>query len=284
MLAAGCGVLLAAAAAYAAAGAGAGPAGESSEGSLATGSGSSGTVTVTKGDIRNVLSLNAELVARPAYTVLAPVGGTFQPRVQVGATVRPGEVLATVQTKDGQVSVTATARAEVLSVAAASGEQVPLGIPLVSLRSQGFALRAAVAPADRYRLTAMDAGSRARASIDKGPGPFDCPVLGGPQQSDGGDLSVLCAPPDNIRVFAGLRGILAIDLEKRGQVLTLPLTAVAGSADSGQVNLVDSAGNTTVHSVTLGITDGIQIEIRSGLTEGQSVAARPPALDTPAAD
>jgi hypothetical protein len=180
---------------------------------------------------------------------------------------------------DGKdVEITAKARARVSDILATPGETVPGGIAVLALQDRGFALRATVAPSDRYRLTALGANNQIRASISNGPGPFSCPLLGGPQQGEDGSLSVLCAVPGDVTVFAGLKGIMAISLEKRRNVLTLPIAAVAGSAETGQVNLVKEPGKTKLQDVRLGITDGVRIEIRSGLSKDQRVTSRPPSL------
>ncbi|WP_268221013.1 hypothetical protein [Streptomyces sp. EMB24] len=193
--------------------------------------------------------------------------------------VDAGEVLGTVN-GEKNVRLVAKARSKVISVLASSGEAVPSGIAVFSLQDRSFALQAAVAPSDRYRLKALSADNLVRASIDNGPGPFNCPLLGGPQRSEEGTLSLLCAVPNDIAVFAGLKGIMAVSLEKRKKALTLPISAVAGSADTGQVNLVQESGKIVRRDVRLGITDGVRIEIRSGLSEGQRVTSQPPSLDS----
>ncbi|QIP73589.1 hypothetical protein [Streptomyces sp. VN1] len=243
------------------------------------GSGVDHSVAVTRVDISSVLSLDAELITRPSYQIPAPVSGKFSPKVHEGDMVNAGEVLGTVN-GDKNVKLVAKARSRVTNILASSREAVPSGIAVLSLQNRSFALQATVAPSDRYRLKALSADNQARASIDKGPGPFNCPLLGGPQRSEDGNLSLLCAIPKDIAVFAGLKGIMAISLEKHKKTLTLPISAVAGSADRGQVNIVQESGKTVLRDVKLGINDGVRIEIRSGLSEGQRVTSQPPSLDS----
>ncbi|MCM8555974.1 biotin/lipoyl-containing protein [Streptomyces sp. STCH 565 A] len=243
------------------------------------GSAADHSVPVTREDISSVLSLDAELIARPSYQVPAPVAGTFSPRVHEGDTVDAGEVLGTVS-GDKSVKLVAKARSKITNILASSGEAVPGGIAVFSLQDRSFALQADIAPSDRYRLKSLSADNQVRASIDNGPGPFSCPSLGGPQLSEDGNLSLLCTVPEDVTVFAGLKGIMAVSLERQQNALTLPISAVAGSADTGQVNLVQESGEIVHRDVKLGITDGVRIEIRSGLSEGQRVATQPPSLDS----
>lgn len=272
-----CGALLAAAVGVGALGKSASDSStvNSSEGGSTTGR----SVPVTRADISSVLSLDAELIARPLYEATAPIAGTFTPRVHKGETVDSGEVLGTVNGKRN-VGIVAKARSKVTEVFAASGEEVPSGIALFSMQDRSFALQAAIAPSDRFRLRSFSADNQIRASIDNGPGPFDCPSLGGPQLSEDGSLSLLCAVPDDITVFAGLKGIMAVSLERQKNALTLPISAVAGTVDTGQVNLVRKSGEVVRRDVRLGITDGVRIEIRSGLAEGQRVTTQAPPLSS----
>ncbi|MEU9649866.1 hypothetical protein AB0E00_13200 [Streptomyces sp. NPDC048110] len=254
---------------------------DSSESSTVSPEGAGSTadhgIPVKRGNISSVLSLDAELITRPSYQIPAPLTGVFTPKVHEGDVVDAGEVLGTVS-GDKKESIFANARAKVVHALASSGETVPSGIAVFSLQDRSFALQGTVAPSDRYRLKSLNAENQVRASIDNGPGPFDCPLLGGPQRSDEGSLSLLCAVPNNIEVFAGLKGIMAISLEKHESILTLPISAVAGSSGTGQVTLVKESGKTVHRDVELGITDGVRIEIRSGLSEGQRVTSQPPSL------
>ncbi|MGY5054069.1 hypothetical protein ACWDFR_08340 [Streptomyces sp. 900105755] len=238
------------------------------------------TVAVTRGNISNVLSMDAELITRPHYEVPAPLEGAFSSDVHKGQMVDAGDTLGVIRGSGKEAKIVAPAPARVGEIFVSSGEAVPEGIAVIELQDRGFALQSAVAPSDRYRLTALGPDNTVRASIDNGPGPFVCPPLGGPQRDADGNLSVLCAVPKNIKVFAGLKGLMAVSLEKRKNALTLPISAVAGSAQAGQVNLVENSSRTVLRDVQLGITDGVRIEIRSGLSEGQRVTSRAPALDS----
>lgn len=239
---------------------------------------SPGTITVESGDITNVLTLNADVVSRPEYDLAAPTFGTFTPQVSEGQIVQAGTPVGTVSRGADDSIIKAPASGRIKKILAEQGDPVTDGIPLVTIRHTGFALKADVAPADRYRLTELNASTPGRASIDKGPGPFKCPLLGGPQGEDKQDMTLLCASETKQRLFQGLTGIMAIDVESRKNVLVLPLKAVAGDAEHGQVNLITKNGDTRNIEVDLGITDGTNIEVKSGLKEGDIVSLEAPYL------
>ena len=62
-------------------------------------------------------------------------------------------------------------------------------------------------------------------------------------------------------------------------VLILPLSVIAGRQGTGLVTVITPNGERVETKVTLGVTDGANIEILSGLEEGDVVSATPPNLD-----
>jgi hypothetical protein len=62
-------------------------------------------------------------------------------------------------------------------------------------------------------------------------------------------------------------------------VLVVPITAVQGSVQQGNVWVVGPDGAEEQRSVALGLTDGDQIEVREGLTEGEQVLQFVPVPD-----
>jgi len=79
--------------------------------------------------------------------------------------------------------------------------------------------------------------------------------------------------PDSVQVRAGYSANAEIVLAARYDVLTLAEAAVHMTADSTYVELInDSTGrNATRQLVTTGMSDGIRVEITSGLNEGDCV-------------
>ena len=54
-------------------------------------------------------------------------------------------------------------------------------------------------------------------------------------------------------------------------MLTVPVTAVEGASETGNVFFVLPDGSTESRPVTLGISDGINIQIVDGLVEGDMI-------------
>ena len=87
--------------------------------------------------------------------------------------------------------------------------------------------------------------------IDRGPAPEPCEFLsleagdtvaedsgdGGPGGGPAGALELACRVPDGLRVFPAVRGQLSIMTGQAKNALVIPLTAVRGSVDEGEVLL-----------------------------------------------
>lgn len=67
--------------------------------------------------------------------------------------------------------------------------------------------------------------------------------------------------------------------DNENDVLILPLSVIAGRQGTGLVTVITPNGERVETKVTLGVTDGANIEILSGLEEGDVVSATPPNLD-----
>lgn len=88
-----------------------------------------------------------------------------------------------------------------------------------------------------------------------------------------------CLIAQNVNVKSGQSAAVVITAETRKDVLMLPLSVIAGRQDTGTVTVVTPDGKGVQTKVTLGATDGANIEILSGLEEGDIVSATPPNLD-----
>jgi multidrug efflux pump subunit AcrA (membrane-fusion protein) len=62
-------------------------------------------------------------------------------------------------------------------------------------------------------------------------------------------------------------------------VLVVPVTAVQGTVQQGKVWVVGADGAQEERAVTLGLTDGEQVEVRGGLAEGDQVLQFVPVPD-----
>lgn len=129
--------------------------------------------------------------------------------------------------------------------------------------SSSFDIEAPVSPQSlAYQF--MDPPIGIKAQIDGGPSGFDCEWVG-LSTGDGGDVTMRCRVPDDIKVVAGLPVMMVLRLAEPVETLALPLSAVVGSAGTGQVVVITTEGERQVRQVTLGTSDGFWIEITDGL-------------------
>ncbi|PPF75423.1 hypothetical protein C5B96_16755, partial [Subtercola sp. Z020] len=97
----------------------------------------------------------------------------------------------------------------------------------------------------------------------------------------GGGNTLTCHIPGDVRVFSGLAADVTIAAGKAENVLTIPTTAVEGTALNGNVWFVLPDGTTEQRPVILGLTDGSMVEVVSGLTAGDSVLQFVPGAAAP---
>lgn len=218
-------------------------------------------VSVARRDITEVVALPSTVVATPKFLVLAPATGRVR---------REGDLFS-VSGKAASLSVPAT----LVEWLVDDGAMVAAGVPVAEASYSGFGEVAVLPPQDAYRL--LSGELKARGSIAGGHGPFDCPVLVSTPAD--GRATVVCAIPLEVTAFAGLTGTVAISSRQARQVLALPVTAVSGTAQAGEVAVKGADGQVTVQKVTLGVTDGSYVEITGGLAEGTTVLATAPPLE-----
>jgi multidrug efflux pump subunit AcrA (membrane-fusion protein) len=77
--------------------------------------------------------------------------------------------------------------------------------------------------------------------------------------------------PAEVKVFNGLQAEMSIPGGSAENVLVVPVTAVEGIAQAGNVYVPLEDGTTEVRPVVLGINDGDNVHVISGLTEGEMV-------------
>jgi hypothetical protein len=231
-----------------------------------------GTVMTTakpaRQDLTSTVSLAGKVTVDPVFGLVAPVAGQVR-----YATVTP-----------------------------------PAGMPIVSARKVGYGIVADIDGASAYKISANL--TSVRAQIDDGPGPFSCKVLGtiaalpagtipdppvqspqpsssgppvaqepapnGPPPSEPTGMRIVCLAPSSVRLINGAAVRLEIVTAQATGVLVLPVEAVAGGQGKGLVDVVRPDGTKETREVVLGMTDGRVIEIRSGLTEAETVAVPGP--------
>jgi Acetyl/propionyl-CoA carboxylase, alpha subunit len=230
-------------------------------------------VAVERRDVVSVVVLEATVRASAEYRLAAPKSGSLTVSVTAGKPVGKGQQIGHV---DG-TPIVAPEAGSVLEWLVPSGAKVIDGVPVVALRLPGYGLVAQVPQSQVYRV--LSGQISARGQITDGPGPFDCPLLPGTPQPGPG-VAAVCVIPEDVQAFDGLSGLLALKTAERKRVLTVPVGAVTATSGRGEVwKVVD--GVPTRQEVEVGISDGINIEIVSGLAEGDLVLPYSPALRRP---
>lgn len=249
--------------------------------------GSASSIRVARGSVVAVVTLDGVVVATPAITAKAPVAGsvTFNLKLRAGSPVRAGgNPLFSIGGRQVRSPVTGTFQ----GWRVADGAGVAANVPVAIIQYSGFGIEAATPPDTAYRIFSHNLS--ATAQIRGGPASFDCPIEApaalpalpdpnanqGNSGSTGTGPSVTCTVPLSLFAVAGLRGFIAIRSASATNVLVLPTSAVAGDAQSGAVWLVGANGRLTQRRVTLGVSNGAEVEIRSGLALGDIVSSVAP--------
>ncbi|RLP77779.1 HlyD family efflux transporter periplasmic adaptor subunit [Mycetocola tolaasinivorans] len=267
-------------------------------------------VAVVTGNIVNEIELDATVAADPAIPARANlVGEVAELHVTEGASVAAGAVIATLRNEieqepivrtdsEGNVTtvipkpkyrtaqVTTSVAGTVSSLPLVVGQSVAIGDAVAQVAPTTFSVTATIDPAQRFRL--VEEPSEARVSVVGGPADFTCTALRittpleGQTEGEGAGspgAAVRCAVPGDVRVFAGLGGKLMLPGGSVENALILPVTAVKGSSQSGNVWVVAEGGAPEIRDVKLGLNDGRQVQIVEGVAEGDSVLEFIPATD-----
>jgi macrolide-specific efflux system membrane fusion protein len=165
------------------------------------------------------------------------------------------------------------------------GQTIGIGDVVGQVAPQSFNVTATISPEQLYRLTEQP--TEAEVTVQGGPAPFTCAALtiitplpgssgGGSGDGSGGEgggtsTTVKCSVPSDVRVFPGLVADLTIAGGIAENVLTIPMTAVQGAADTGIVYVILDDGTQEERPITLGLNDGINVEVTEGLTEGELI-------------
>jgi hypothetical protein len=273
-----------------------------------------GTVMTTakpaRQDLTSTVSLAGKVTVDPVFGLVAPVAGQVRyaaVTLPTGTPTRPTRV-ATVYAKGKSYKVEVPAGAVFAGRLVEDRATVPAGMPIVSARKVGYGIVADIDGASAYKISANL--TSVRAQIDDGPGPFSCKVLGtiaalpagtipdppvqspqpsssgppvvqepapnGPPPSEPTGMRIVCLAPSSVRLINGAAVRLEIVTAQATGVLVLPVEAVAGGQGKGLVDVVRPDGTKETREVVLGMTDGRVIEIRSGLTEAETVAVPGP--------
>ena len=179
-------------------------------------------------------------------------------------------------------------------------QETTVGTSIASISTGTYSATGTISAAQQYQLT--QAPTSATLTIKSGPAPFACGNLkigagtassstnstAAPKDStdtssgDATTVQVRCAVPADKKVFPGLKATISIAVGEAKGALTVPLTAVQGNYATGKVWLVPDPSKptkTVETTVKLGINDGNQIVVTSGLKEGDSILQFVPGQD-----
>lgn len=243
-------------------------------------------VPVTIGTIKNDVTLKGTVAADAAVEIKATLAGQVREVfVSAGQVVDVGTEILTLRADvikpDGTAYIdyetVVSPTAGVLSIfTALVGQTFVVGDDLGKVAPPTFNVSGPIAPEQQYRL--LNRPTEAQVSITGGPAPFTCggltitaPVAATDAGAAPASPIVRCAIPGDVTVFAGLAAELTLAGGVAADVLTVPITAVEGSSRTGNVYFVLTDGSTESRPVTLGLNDGINIEIVEGLAEGDMI-------------
>ena len=262
-------------------------------GELPTGGVVDPQVPVMIGTVSNDVVLSGTVRADDAVPVKAPLGGeVIQVDAGVGSVVGAGQQLGVVKGVNSAgrtvtVAITAPVAGTVSALSIVVNQQTTAGTVVAQIAPPGFYVTATVQPVERYRLAGAPA--EATVTVTGGPAPFTCtgltvttPLAGSgsggddPGTGDPGAASgttARCTVPAEVTVFPDLTAQLTVSAGVAENVLIVPVTAVLGSAESGVVFVIvdPETGESEEREVTLGLSDGVNVEIVDGLEEGELV-------------
>lgn len=90
------------------------------------------------------------------------------------------------------------------------------------------------------------------------------------------DVEVEIIDPGDIVIRAGYSANAEVVLQKKEDVLSLPERLVHFTPEAATVEVLESNGDIVVREIEVGLSDGINLEVVSGLDETSLVVERPP--------
>lgn len=260
--------------------------------------------TVALGTITNDVTITGTVSSDAAVPIKATLAGEVKKvLVAQGQAVDPKTPILTIRSETASpegtmvvktVTVLAGSAGILSSLPVIVGQLVAVGDAVGQVAPPSFNVSGTLSPEMQYRL--LNQPTEAKVTITGGPAPFTCTGLtittalagansgsansgsansGSAQTSSEGTsssgTSVRCAVPADVKVFAGLAAKLTISGGTADNVLVVPITAVEGSTQSGEVYTMKEGGTPEKHAVTLGLSDGDKVQVTGGLKEGDRI-------------
>jgi len=241
---------------------------------------------VVTGTITNDVELNGSISAAAGVPIPATLTGEVREvSVTAGQSVKKGQEIlklrAEIINPDGTQGtqwkiVEAPATGKLTEFTALLGSSFQVGSPIGTISPPAYIVSGTVPSEQLYRL--VDRPKEASVAINGGPAPFTCTGLsisfsassdGGAEAATGPTVS--CTVPSDVVVFPGLTATMTIAGGIAEGVMVVPVTAVEGTAISGNVYFVLPDGTTELREVTLGLNDGVTVEVVTGLEVGDTI-------------
>ena len=237
------------------------------------------TVSVVRGTITPTVSTQTTIVPAVPFIISSPENGIFNSAVELEEKITAGQIIGTVNGKELKSPVDGT-----ITSIAPSNESVPSNYPVAIVQYTGFALNV---EADNFLSTLPEyAELKAKFQVYDGVGPTDMIAVVSPAADENAFTGIVpqegilqCLISQTVDAKSGQSATVVITATTRNDVLILPLSVIAGRQGTGLVTVITPNGERVETKVTLGVTDGANIEILSGLEEGDVVSATPPNLD-----
>ncbi|MFI5913710.1 efflux RND transporter periplasmic adaptor subunit [Dactylosporangium sp. NPDC051541] len=270
------------------------------------------TAKPARQDLTNKVSLSGKVTLNPTFGLVAPIDGEIRyldVKTATGTPTKPTKV-ANIWVSGKATAVEVPAGAVFAGRLVDDRSKVTAGMPIVSARQAGYGIVADIDGTQAYQVS--DQLQSVQAQIKSGPGPFPCTVLGTlaalpggtipepkapvvnpsssvapvapptqgqPQQpSEATGMRLVCTGPADAKLINGAAATVEIITAKVTGALVLPVEAVAGSQGKGKVEVIKDDQTREIREVELGLTDGKVIEIKSGLTEAETVAIPGPSI------
>jgi hypothetical protein len=266
-------------------------------------------IPVEKGSVTNAVTVPASVITDPPLEIKATADGVVAEievdDAKVGKDVRvlwikteePVDPVVEVDEKTGAETVTEqepkvtwtsalTPAAGTVDVTVLKDQAVTVGEVIGTVNPGTLSVSGTLTADQQYRL--VGAKGTAQVTLKGGPAPFTCTGLtigeapagagasGGedgmtemPEEATG---AVRCAIPPKVKAFSGLGAEIEITNGNAKDVVVVPISAVLGTSQTGKVWTVAKEGaEPKPRDVTLGLTDGLQVEITKGLKPGEEI-------------
>ena len=262
------------------------------------------TVEVATATVTNAVTVQASVTPDPAVVVRATLAGTVSKLLAAdGAAVAAGTPVLEIRQETPQDPLvrtdpetgeqTTTERkpkvtletvtapvAGTLTLPTLKDQVVSVGDEVGKVAPGTLSVAGTLTPDQQYRL--VGAPTQASVTLTGGPAPFECtglrvgaaPTTGSDEATEvtpSSSGTVTCAIPAGITAFPGLGATIEITNGTAADAVVVPITAVQGTVQAGNVWVVAADGSSEERAITLGLTDGKNVQVTEGLAVGDTI-------------